>query len=615
MLTNQPQVFLKGLDRSAAPLVADKMSLYVLRNLRQRFEQRGVLEQTPSFYNFETFSQGTYYNAGSQTEPSTSGIRLITADIIVTDYVIRTVSGQAQVLYQTTVPATETIYTGCRLVVGSITGLGITLGSTLDVEMTGAAAFRWRKNGGGWTAGIPSVSGVSIDGGNATLYFLAATGFAGTEAWAWTRLDRSWADTGTLEYPCEFMYYKGELYFTSVDDRLMVCASSSTGKYVISVGYRPVVSSYFTFFDDHLVCTWFRKGTTGWTGADRWYIVGWSDKTDVHNFIPTDTNEADQYALPNTNKFDSVGNSAPDSYIMGITVEQNQVFVFTNNELYSSSALGLPLVFSYGKQLNFRLTSAFSPVIKADLGTYIIAYNEVYFFDGGSFKTIGGAVVQGTDNNNFDNSFGCWDPVRKELHIVLGILLLSYQEKWDTWYSRKTDFDVQTQPVKSISSYTGDIVVGIKSLKLRRENTAYNVQPIFDSDSGTVYAEPYLVTQIYGDNLAVVKELAQMYVGASVNSTGISTTFYTTGTGVTFQVSYWLTPAGDFENVSEVIPSGATYTTANADGFVDIGMRVPFRGIALAVEVQGTAAKPPAGATIAQLVPLVYNASEKRVEK
>lgn len=615
MLTNQPQVFLKGIDRSNAPLVADKGSLYVMRNLRHRFEQRGVLEQTPYFYNFETFAAGTYYNGASLTEPGTSGIRLVTADVVVTDYVIRGLSGQLQVIYQTTTPAAETIYTGCRLVVNSITGLGLTLGLTLDVEMTATAAFRWRKNGGAWTAGVPSTAGVSIDGGNATLYFLANTGFAGTETWAWTRLDRSWASTGTFEYPCEFQYFKGELFFTSVDDRLMVCSSSTTGKYVISVGYRPVVSSYFTFFDDHLVCSWFRKGTTGWSGADRWYIVGWSDKTDVHNFIPTDTNEADQYALPNVNKLDSVGNSSPDSFIVGVTVEQNQLFVFTNNELYSTVALGLPLVFSFGKQLNFRLPSAYSPVIKADLGTYIIAYNEIYFFDGASFKPVGAAIVQGTENDNFEDTFGCWDPKRKELHIVSGTLIYTYQEKWDAWYTRRADFDAQAQSVKCINAYPGDVVVGILSLKLRRENTAYNAQPIFDTDSGTGYAKPYLVTQIYGSDLAVVKELVQIYLGARVRSTGVSTTYYTTTTGVTFQLTYWLTPGGDFEGVSEVIPSGATYTTAADDGFVSLGMRIPFRGIAIGLEIQGTVSKPPAIGLITQLTPIFYNAEQKRVEK
>lgn len=614
MRTPSPLGFTKGIDRTLGPLQADKGSFYILRNLRHSFFQRGVIEQTPYWYDYSTFAQGTYYDGGSQTEAATSGVRLITSDLVVTDYVCRGPSGQLQVFYQTCDAATETdIHFGCRLVINSITALGITLGSNIEVDIDGATTFRWRKNGGAYTSLVPiTTAGVSIDGGNATVYFLTDTGFTIGTTWLWTRTDASFAsNSGTFGYPCDYQYYKGELYFNSVDDRLMVCSESSTGNYVISVGYRPVVGGQLCFFDDHLIVGQFRRGTTGWTGVDRWYTVGWSDKTDIHNFISTDTNEADQYALPNNNRFDDI--DAAESYIMGVAGVQGQLYVFTTNEIYVTTALGLPIVFSFQKIIDLKIAGAYLPIIPAEQGVYILGHSDVFFFDGSNLRSIGAPVVQGTPNGNFEDSFGVWDPFRKELVFVLETLLFCYQEKWGTWYVRLADFDSQTQPVKSISSYSGQIAVGIKSIKLRREDATATVQPIFDDSSGTVYAEPYLLTQIFGEDLAIVKELVDFYLGAITNSSGVSATYYTTSTGLTIQLSYWLTPGGDFTNASETTPSGATWTSAKADGRIDV--RTPFRGIAIALEVQGTASKPPAFVTIQQIIPVFRNKEERSVVK
>lgn len=609
---------MKGIDRSVSPLVADKSSFYSLRNFRQQFEQRGVLEQTPAWYSFAAFVAGTYYNGGSQTEPSTSGIRMVTEDLAVTDYVMRTSTGQAQVFYQTTYPTAETIYTGCRLVINTITGLAITLGQTLDVVIEAAGnTFKWRKNGGAYTLGLAcSTSGTSIDGGNATVYFLASSGFTPADTWSWTRLDRSFADTqGSFAYPLEYLYYKGNLYFNSVDDRVMFCTKAATSNqtYVISLGYRPVVGAYMTTFDDHLVVTWFSKNASGWTASTRWNVVGWSDKTDLHNFIPTDTNEADQYAVPNETKFDTIDGANSESFLMGVGVISSQLYLFTNNEAYYTSALGLPLVFSFQKLFNLKLVSTYSPIIKTDQGFYIIGYNDIYFFDGSSLKSIGGPVIQGTDNGNFEGAIGCWDPVRLELSFALGTLIFCYQAKWQTWYTRLADFNSDAQAVMCMTSYTGDLVVGIKSLKMCRENTSYNSQPVFDDTDGTTYAKPYLITQLYGDDLSKVKVANGFYLGAVVNSSGITTTYYTTGTGITVQLSYWSAPAGAFTNVSEVTPTSATWTKSKPDGM--ISLRTNFRSIAFALEVQGTTSKPPAGVTIQSLAPLISDQQRKLAER
>lgn len=613
--------FLGGIDRSMAPLQADKRSFYTLRNLRHPPFQRGTLEQTPYFYAYATFTRGTYYAAGSQTEPTTSAIRLNTSDLTVTDYVCwdRIAGGastQIQVFYQTTVPAANTIYTGCRLVINSITGLAVTLGSTVDVEMTGAAAFRARKNGGAWVAGVPSTAGVSIDGGNATLYFLANTGFAGTETWSWTRTDRSTAGTSFYAYPLLHIYYKSELYFNSCDDRIMVLSASTTGRYAISVGYRPVVGAYMKFFDNHLVVGWFQRDVQTGAATARGFVVGWSDKDDVHNFIPTDTNEADSYTLPNVSQLDLVPYSTDtlSSFIVGIEIVQQQLFVFTNNETYVTSALGLPIVFSFVKFADVRLISYYNATIQAQRGVYVIGYDDIYYFNGASFQSIGQPIVQGTPDLDFEGSHGVYDPFRRELIIVLEELLYVYQEDFGTWYVRAVDFSNNTEPATCVSTWSARVVVGGVSLKMFREDLTGISQPVFDWTNGTVYASPILITQIYGDVLGLVKETSGVYLGLQVNSNGVDATYYTKGASITATISWYLCPFGDFDDVTISTDANATLTNAMTSGLVS-QPRVSFRGIAFVVEIAGTAAKPAAFFHLTELGYYEKNSNKEKVEK
>ena len=137
----------KGLDRSVIPYRADKATFYELTNLRHRDGNFGTLEQTPYLRSF-THARGTYWDGASQTEPANSGVVMMN-ELIMTQYVLRVSAGnQIPVFYQSVNTATATVQTGCRLVINNLTALAITLGNTLQVEMTGAATFRWRKNGG-----------------------------------------------------------------------------------------------------------------------------------------------------------------------------------------------------------------------------------------------------------------------------------------------------------------------------------------------------------------------------------------------------------------------------------------------------------------------------------
>lgn len=606
---------LGGIDRSMAPLQADRSSFYTLRNLRHSIFQRGVLEQTPYFYQYQAFSQGTYYQGGSQTEPATSACRLVTEDLVVTDYIMRQPAGQLQVLYQTTVPSGESVNTGCRVVINDITALGINLGSTLDIEIDAATTFRWRKNGGAWTAGVAcSVSGTDIDGGNATVYFLASSGFTVGHLWAWTRTDRSTGGTSSYGYPLLYTYYKGQLFFNGADDRMMMLDVSSSGRYVITVGYRPVVGSYPVIFDDHLVLGWFQKDTQFGNDDSRANVVGWSDKGDLHNFIPTDTNEADQYTLPNSSQFDiTTLTGTPNTWIVGLEVVNQQVYVFTNDETYVSAALGLPLVFSYVKFDDVKFARTYNATFRGHRGCYVIGYNDIYFFNGAEFKSIGKPIIQGTPDAVFELAHGVYDPFRREAIIAMGDLLYVYQEDFGTWYVRKVEFDAETSNAKCLAVYTERVVVGGASLKLYREDTDGTSQPVGDNVNGTEYAKPYLVTQIYGDELALVKELASAYIGAVIYNVGVSTTYYTTGSSVVITPSYWATPGGDFYNATETAAAN-TWNTGLKDGLCSFP-RTNFRGLALALEISGTAAKPAFQCVLTEFGAYMTNLEKAKVER
>lgn len=597
-----------GIDRSKVSYKADSSSFWDMVNFRHDIDVRGRLEQTPYFVAANGGSRGTYYLGGSIVEPTNSSVRFLSDDFSMTDYVFwrdrGTTGGQVQAFYQTVVPAGESVTTGCRIVINDVVALGINLGATLDIQIhTDATHFRWRKNGGAFSSDIAiTTSGVSIDSGNATVYFLAASGFDFTtpSAWSWQRTDASFSGTSfTSTEPTESLFYNGSIYFTSVDKRIMCAAlDTSTGAiaYVISVGYRPVYGSYLAIFDDHLIVGKFAKTYNFSFAPDRQRVVGWSDKTDIFNFIATDVNEADQEALAYSIRFDGFGTYQSKFQVVGLIVRQQQLYVATSYGMYITSDLGLPVVFSF-------LPNEFPPIwfndgirtIPAGDNTYIVSAKSVYVLNAQGASDIG-APISAFLNGTLGQRYGCYDLYRKELIIYDGEtqFFYCYQERYQIWYRRAGSF------AGIVSSfYVSEelvIYVGTSNLGVLKENPDFDTQPVKDTGTGSSYAVPTLTCQAIGTGLRIVKESTATYLGATVSFADSS--FYTSGAALLGSIYYYSLDSGDVTGS----PTGVvdTWNSSKTDGHVS-GPRVPFRTLALEFQATGTVTKPPGRITITGL--------------
>ena len=597
-MQHQPLIFTKGLNSSTLPRIADKDSLSVSQNVRMSLTQFGVLELSPRFYTYLTLSSGSYYDGGVLSD-TTAVTDMFDAAIVTGNTYRAWLTGNViQTFYQSTNnPTTHTIYTGCRLVINSVASLAINLGSSLDVEMTGTAAFRWRKNGGAWTAGVPSTSGVSIDAGNATLYFLASTGFAGTETWTWTRYDSCSNPNATGQRQLArtpSVRYGRSIFFFDKLCRLMEAPVSSAAlpvtNYIISAGYRPVYGTSVTVFSDHLVIGQFSpiEGNGSIFGTDIPRTVGWSDKVDVWNFIPTDVNEADSKILDNIFGPDFMP-PVGTNQILSVFVLQKQLFVITNLGLFSTADIGLPLVFSFG----YSEFGYIHSVVVAATGVYLLSRYSVLFYNGGELRDIGQNIrgqLPGTGP-----VYGVYDTARQELLILNqgNKTLYCYQELFRTWYTRLINFGA-TSPV--VTLWYNSLYASGSSTRVLLEDPSAAQTPVFDDAAGTTFAVPTLRTQQFGNALSNVCEVSSAYIGA-IAASGPASGYWAT-TNIVLKLYWYTSNVGSFDDASATTHSSATWTTSKPDGLVSFP-RIAYRTIAFEVRVEGTdSTKPAAGVSI-----------------
>lgn len=619
---------LLGIVRTDATRLDPRSSFWDLIGWRPE-ANTGRLEQLHPFIATQLV-QGTYYDGASATEASASAITGFLPKAIVTDYVIWGTGAnypeaafssgtQLQCFYQVTQPAAVTINTHCLLVINSISGLAITLGNTIDIEIDAATTFRWRKNGGAWTAGVAcSTAGTAIDGGNATVYFLIASGHTIGDLWQWRRTDRS-TEGGTVagSRPTPYWAWTNEAFFITRDYRVMNLQPDSAGTYyAISTGYRAVYGTSVTVFENHLFITRYTT-SVGTAAVLASTSLACSDLNDLDCFFPTDVNEADFYTIqPGTDTQPIL----PE--LVGTFVFNDQIFVVTSRALYSSTYAGLPTPFSFKYFASFdgeTSTLAYNRIVKVAESNivFILGRRSLFQFDNNGLTDISertgfydynlvlSIAIAATQYNWLS-----YDRERKE--VLVGGYYTSwvcvYQLKTGSWYKIYSNF--YNSGLKTM--YTADIMGASSRRCLRRATDLTGLSAayyVYDAGT-TTFGVPTIITQgLLGLGAAYTKELVgTQYITAT--SISVVNTNIQSGSNNQFTFSWYRPTLGVVAylyNNALVYPTletdaSAVWTTASSDGTVSFP-RLSFRNIAFVIQqVPVTSGKPTAGGIITELM-------------
>lgn len=588
----------RGIDTTITPGRDTSLGIRDMVNFRTAKNGVGGLEQTPYFSKQYYATTGlTYYYGGTISgsnvptgiaKYSTSGYLKFTLDCVAHGTSPLSLA-QTQVFSLVTFPGTETLYTSIHLTVVSAAGLAVTLGNTLDVEMTGAAAFRWRKNGGGWTAGVPATSGVSIDGGNATLYFLAASGFAGTEVWSWRRTDSMHPNGNSAtggSRPTVSLVVNDSVYFLNHERALYVFKSGT----VTSGGYYPIYGYFLTIFEKHLIlfgATATRPtsfNSTDYPNA----VVRTSDLNDYDCFFSTDVNEADLYDINR--------DATEIQYAIGVAVLRNKLFLFTNRSIYYTSYLGLPIVYSFGlfdqwaadgrSAYDLQITTGRTGIVMQNVNSFIL-------FDGESFVDIGQRLSGIIGSAFLDGGsypwFGFYNPKDDEFvfsntNITTNGNWFCWQVKYKTWYRRNPGIINGIVQCLFYDSIRYEFFVGTNSASLYLEsNTPIDV---LGTDSASL--QPYVILSPFVSKEMQVYEVNTVFITPKV--TAYSATYFSTSANLTINVGWYDLTDGTYPTV--VTDTNAVWTTNSSSRLVSYP-RVAGRRIALRISLSGTNGKPP----------------------
>lgn len=583
MPTPVPITAKHGIIRNKNPYERPSGSFYQLTNARL-VEGRDKVEQTPYFYSGTSWSAGSYYNGGTVTESSdTPASLLLNINSIVYSFSRETarVNGtQVQVIRQTTTPALTNINTHCLVVVNSATGLALTLGSTLDIVIDGATTFKWRKNAGAYTTVVPiTTTGVSIDGGNATVYFLIATGFSVNDTWSWTRTDRleeSGANMTRLydwSYALSTVAGSQRIYFTDTSGRVMMY--TQTGGCVVSVGYRPVYGTHVAIYYEHLFVGTY---TTGQAGSGSLgittNIVGNSDVTDLDNFWSTDVNEADTKLLtPAT----IVNNSQDANGVCGMSVINGILFVYTSTRIWNTGYNGLPVPFSFQEYRKVAIQPIFARPISTPKGDYIVTRRGLEIFDGTDLQLVSSALLDYELVTNGHLIWGSYDATRNEVYMfnnrgesspggeagARGFWI--YQERISEWYYRVADFSNNNNLVRAMM-VANDVVRLSHPLSILYEDQGGSQNTLVkEYNSGASFQLPTLESNdmVFNDISRVVDMEGQYFDAFYVAPAG--TAYGTIGITLEFDNRTYPGSATTYPAARK-----GTWTTASTDGSLSV---------------------------------------------
>lgn len=556
-----------GLDRSVAPLRADKAGFYTLQNLRQPQNQRGCLEPTPRFRRYGTLTPATYWN-GTSVVSESSVIPVIfwdaTFGFAFTTLTARFLPSQEKVpVYDLTsfVSDDDSANTGVLLVVTAGSTPPLDVGETLEVQTNELDEFRYRIAGGAWSAFTAITPG--------TRQVLGSTQFAITfsvspppnSAWTWRRTDNCAASAAMVRVNDRVFYLGWDKKLRVLEKSLQLDPADTEFYYIRLVSPLPIYGNDLQTFEDHLLV----YGASHTASQVPSSVLFSSDLLAFDVFEPTDVNEAEikDFLL-----------ETPFGYSTGLRVYtgaivQGRLYVFTNAGIYFTDYLGLPLVYSFKRLLPLDGSLVWKNAVTTRFGVFLSTSTTLYLFDGAQLQRLHEYIIPSV-YRLFQN-----DTTDELLVLQQGFgTILVYQQQHRTFYTRRTNFALNEPFGISVNS-SGGLNLGVAGMEMLYEDLTYQgTTSDTVPDNNTSFATPLLVTQLLGETLSIVKDSAPVFIG--VLPGGAAGSAYVSLQAV---LGWQVADSGMIANVSFETHADAVWNISSPNGQISFP-RTPYRAIA-----------------------------------
>jgi hypothetical protein len=445
------------------------------------------------------------------------------------------------VVLQTAQPTNATLTGQCLLYGFNTTDFAADTDS-IDVTIDTASTFKWRRNGGAWSAGLPIQQSTAI-GANGLYVSFQGEGaltdfvnFTPGDTWTWTRtsLPSASAAASTQYFPYSSDVYGNDVYIGGVGRNIL----RYRNQMITTVGYSRTYGMHVAVFFGHLFVSQFAQAGNGisdpYDSKVTPFTLGWSHLNNPDQFFSTLINEADQKVLPQQQfaEYTNLG-------ITGLAPWRSLLFVFLADSIWNFQYVGLPNVFQ-ASQLNSNIGSIFrSGVIRTPQAIYFIGRNDFYKIDEFEPTPIGRRVRNRffeeistvVDTSPYkQRTFGFYNSLAKE--VVWTYWTTSdngtryqarqvvYNEQTDDWYFRNVPClsSGQSDPYCAESLYRGNgkLVYGYTQV-INADCEPDESGGLKDTFTGATpeYTKPYFETPFlnYG-NYFNIKQSDSLYIDA-----------------------------------------------------------------------------------------------------
>lgn len=511
-------------------------------------QNNGRLEQTPWLGSLQALSKLT----GEVSDTPTRLIRLVNNAAGTLQYLVinetnarymnpsnTATQSLIPVVLQTAQPNNATL-TGQCLLYGINSTDFAAAGNTIDVTIDTASTFKWRRNGGAWSAGLPiqQNTAIGVNGLNVSFQGEGAVtdyvNFTPGDTWTWTRttMPSLTAVPSTANFCLSSDVYGNDVYIGGVGRNILRLRDD----FVTSVGYSRTYGMHVAVFFGHLFVSQFAQAGSGisdpYDAKTTPFTLGWSHLNNPDQFFSTLINEADQKLLPQQ-QFSDLTNVG----ITGLAPWRSLLFVFLADSIWNFQYVGLPNVFQ-ASQLNSNIGSIFQAgVVRTPQAIYFIGRNDFYKIEEFEPVPIGRKVrnkffgeICSIDDSNFQKTFGFYNSTAKEVVWTYWILVsgnyqvrqIVYNEQTDDWYFRNMPCTAsgQSDPrcgATMYNAYTRAVYGYTQTINADQADGSTNngLKDTFTGGSHQ-YTSPYFETPFlsYG-NYFNIKQSDSIYIDAS----------------------------------------------------------------------------------------------------